>query len=387
MGYFTEYINRRLSIEDLEQERKSQLRKISEIRKRPILTYSSALSKLDAPISISYEDKLPFMDQLSTIEGTEIDIILETPGGSGEIVDDLVRTLRSRFEKVGFIVPGYAKSAGTLMVMAGDEILMGPTSALGPIDAQILHKGKVFSAHAFLEWLKKIRKEVEENKKLDMALIPILQNISPGELESYQNALDFGKGLLREWLPKYKFKFWETHSSTGKMVTEEEKVERAQKIADDLCNHSRWKTHGKPIKMNDLRELRLKIEDYSLNPKLQEAIERYYTLLLFYFERTPAYKLYETTSSQIMKFNTPRVQGPPVQMAKEEIDAAVADIQCPKCNKKIGVQANFKQRIPLQPGLLVFPKDNILKCPHCSNEIDLEKQRLELESDVGKPII
>ena len=88
MGYLSEYIGRNLSLPDLDTERKRQLRTISEIRGRPVLVYASALGKTDAPISISYEDKLPFMDQLSGISGKEIDIILETAGGSGEIVDD-----------------------------------------------------------------------------------------------------------------------------------------------------------------------------------------------------------------------------------------------------------------------------------------------------------
>jgi hypothetical protein len=387
MGYLSEYINRNLSLAELDAHRKEQLNKISEIRKRPVLVYASSLAKTDFPISISYEDKLPFMDQLSVIQGKEIDIILETPGGLGEIVDDLVRTIRSRFEKVGIIVPGYAKSAGTLMVMAGDEILMGPTSAVGPIDAQIIHKGKVYSAHAFLEWFRKTKEEVQNSGKLNMALIPILQNISPGELESYQNALDFGKGLLEKWLPKYKFKFWEKHSKSGEPVTEQEKVQRALEIANKLCDQSHWKTHGKPIKIDDLRELRLLIDDYSENPKLQEAVERYYALLQLYFERTPAYKLYETVSSQIIKFAAPRVVGPPAPVVKEEVGAAVSELQCPKCSQSVKVQANFKAGVPLQAGFLPFPKDNKLKCPHCGSEIDLEKQRLELESNVGKPIL
>lgn len=376
-----------MSLPDLDTERKRQLKKISEIRKRPVLLYASALTKTDFPVSIDYDDKLPFMDQLTGISGNEIDIIVETPGGSGETVDDLVRTIRDRFEKVGFIIPGYAKSAGTLMVMAGDEILMGPNSALGPIDAQIRQKGKVYSAHAFLGWLKKTKKEVEEMGKLNMALVPILQNISPGELESCQNALDFGKGLLVEWLPKYKFKFWDTHSKSGKPVTPDDKVQRAERIANDLCDHNRWKTHGKPIKIRDLRDLGLRIEDFSETPDLQEAIERYYTLLLMYFERTPAYKLYETVDAQIVKFASPKVQSPPAPMAKEEVEAAISELLCPKCNQKVLIQANFKAGIPLQAGYLPFPKNDKLSCPHCANEISVEKQRLELESNVGKPIL
>ena len=96
------------------------------------------------------------------MSGNEVDIILETPGGSAEIAEDIMKLLRNRFSAIGVIVPGTAKSAGTIMAMAGDEILMGPSSSLGPIDAQVFHQGKVFSADAFLEGLDKIKREVEE---------------------------------------------------------------------------------------------------------------------------------------------------------------------------------------------------------------------------------
>jgi ClpP class serine protease len=60
--------------------------------------------------------------------------------------------------------------------MAGDEILMGTGSALGPIDAQIGQtNGKRFSAHAFLEGFKKIKEEVAATGKLNPAYIPSLQ--------------------------------------------------------------------------------------------------------------------------------------------------------------------------------------------------------------------
>jgi ClpP class serine protease len=73
---------------------------------------------------------LPFQDQISNLSGTKIDIILETPGGSGEIVEDIVKLLRSKYESIGVIVPGVAKSAGTIFTMGGDEILMEPASMM-----------------------------------------------------------------------------------------------------------------------------------------------------------------------------------------------------------------------------------------------------------------
>ena len=91
------------------------------------------------------------------------------------------------------IVPGHAKSAGTIPAMAGDEILMGRASSLGPIDGQVQAAGGMrFSAGALLEGLEKIKSEGERAGSLTPAYIPILQNVSPGEIHDSKN----GSGYL-----------------------------------------------------------------------------------------------------------------------------------------------------------------------------------------------
>ena len=40
--------------------------------------------------------------------------------------------------RVRVIVPDYAKSAGTLMALGADRIIMSETSELGPIDPQVI---------------------------------------------------------------------------------------------------------------------------------------------------------------------------------------------------------------------------------------------------------
>ena len=178
MGFYSKYLDKHLNFDQITRERKKHLKRISRIRgDRDVLVYASDLTKGNAAISIDYSDLLPFQDQLANLKGKSIDIILETPGGFAEVVEDLVKLVRNKYEKVGIIVPGYAKSAGTIFAMAGDEILMGSMSALGPIDAQIVANNKRFSAEAFLEGLEKIKKEVIKEGKLNPAYITILQNI------------------------------------------------------------------------------------------------------------------------------------------------------------------------------------------------------------------
>ena len=385
MGIYTEYLNQQLDHVKLEQARKLQLRRISQLRNnRDVLVIAADLNKGHAPISITYVDLLSVNDQLQSLSGTAIDVILETPGGSGEIAEDIVKQLRKKYHKVGIIVPGYAKSAGTIIAMAGDEILMEPASALGPIDAQLFWQGKVFSADALIAGMDKIKEEVESTKALNKAYIPILQGISPGELQSAQNALDFAKFLVRDWLVQYKFKDWAVHRSTGLPVSEEERRTRAEDIAKKLCDHGRWLTHGRSIKIDDLREMRLEITDYSESPELADAIRRYYTLLQMTFDSN-VYKIFETSTSQILKILTPVVGNPEPDISKEK--SLQLELPCPKCQNKLRVQADFDENQPKLPNFVPFPTNNKLSCSNCKSEVDLLAIRRDLESKVKKPII
>jgi hypothetical protein len=385
MGIYSEYLDAKLDWPALSRERKKQLSRIAKLRQgRAVLVFASALTKQQAPIGIDYDDRVPILDQLASLEGDAIDVILETPGGLAEIVEDIVQQIRGKFSKVAMIVPGYAKSAGTIMVMSADEILMEPASALGPIDAQIGQGGKRFSAHAFLQGLEKIKQEADKHNRLNRAYVPILLNTSPGEIQSCENLLEFSKSLVAQWLFEYAFRSWKTHSDTAKPVTDDDKKKRADSIADDLCNQAKWLTHGRSITMSHLRdEMGLPVEDFSQNPELCDAIRRYYTLLKMTFDTTNIYKLYETPTSQIYRFVTPPAPIAPIQLP----DRALIQFECPNCKTKTEIQADFKKGLPTKEGAIRFPRDNKFTCPACNAHIDLSGLRRNLESQTKKRIV
>jgi len=385
MGIYSEYLDQLKSFEQIIAQRKEQLKRISAIRKRDVLVYASDLSKSNAPTQIDYSDLLPFSDQLSNLKGDAIDVIIETPGGFAEVVEDMVKLLRGKYEKVGIIIPGYCKSAGTIFAMAGDEILMGSMSALGPIDAQIMFNNKRFSAEAFLEGLEKIKTEVMSTGKLNAAYIPMLQNLSPGEIQHCENAQNFSQKLVYEWLAKYKFKYWTTHSSTSKPVTEEDKLTRAKDIAERLCKQSEWLTHGRSIKIEDLEQMKLRITNYNLSADLKDAITRYYTLLRMTFD-TNMYKMIETVESQIYRFVVgPNPGGAPIP---EKQKIAGVDFECPKCKEHFLIQLNIGISEPLKPGNVPYPvDDNVFKCPNCGAQSNLANLRLQIEAQTGKKIV
>jgi hypothetical protein len=388
MGYYSEYLDMPLDFEGLQQERKKQLAQISKLRgDRDVLVIASDLNKPNN--TIDYSDILPVQDQLANLNKKEIDIILETPGGFAEAAEDIISLIRCKHQHVGMIIPGWAKSAGTILAMAGDEILMGKASALGPIDAQIGHpSGKRFSAHAFLEGLKQIKDEVGGTGKLNPAYIPILQNISPGEIQHAQNAQAFSERLVTDWLKNYKFKSWTTHNSSGVAVTPADRQHRAEEIARKLSDQSRWLTHARSIRIAELeKDLNLRITDYSKIPALDEAITRYYTLLRMTFE-TNIYKIFETATSQIMRFTgVQAVPPPPGPLPAAPIKSANIKIACDKCKTPVLLQADFEPNLPLKPGSTRFPANNIAKCPACNADINVANIRLQVEAQTGKKVI
>lgn len=68
-------------------------------------------------------------------------VVIETTGGQIEAVERIYNVFRRHYEFVSFVVPSFAYSAGTVLVLSGDEIYMDYFSVLGPIDPQYLASG------------------------------------------------------------------------------------------------------------------------------------------------------------------------------------------------------------------------------------------------------
>ena len=200
----------------------------------------------------------------------------------------MVYVIRRHYAEVYFLVPDRAMSAGTVFVMAGDQIFMNYSSCLGPIDPQIEKDEKFVPALSYLNQYQRLYKKAESGQ-LNTAELVLLNNLDPGELYQFEQARELSHELLTNWLSTYKFKDWCKHGSTGKPVTEEEKRQRAEEIAAALSNNERWHSHGRMISRETLtsptEEIRLKIEEIEENPKLAAALEDYVGLLKDYMQR------------------------------------------------------------------------------------------------------
>lgn len=106
-----------------------QLKAFTAERKKPALLLRMGTV---APVSVMLAQ-----NELRGKSFDELDVILETPGGHIESAYKIVKLLRKHAKRVNIVVPNYAKSAGTLISLAGETLVMATTSELGPLDVQI----------------------------------------------------------------------------------------------------------------------------------------------------------------------------------------------------------------------------------------------------------
>lgn len=223
-------------------------------------------------------------------------VILDTPGGFVEIVERIVRVLRHHYSEVKFIIPDSAMSAGTVLAMSGDEILMDYHSCLGPIDPQLARDDGWVPALSYLAQYEHLIEKSQE-ARLSTAELVLLEKLDLAELHQFKLQRDLSITLLKQWLTRYKFKDWTVTESSKTPVTYEMKEERATKIAEKLSDHTRWLTHGRGIDMQTLRdELQLKIDDFGNDPALKKAVWSYFWFMWDYMRASGSQSFVHTVN-------------------------------------------------------------------------------------------
>jgi len=383
------------------QQRIVDIKRIQEIRKRPLVVYVTSLNVPPRVTNyISHEDIVPFGEVLESVEGDAVDVLLESPGGLSEVAQELSALLRHRFKRVGFIIPHAAMSAATMLVMSGDEILMDHRSSLGPIDPQFVgNDGRPQPAQAILSGIKTIKKLVDEEDggHLHPVYIPILRNIDPGKYQMALHATELSKRIVRDWLVEHKLAKWTTHKKSGRPVTVEERESLAEKVADELCTHGKWLSHTRPIKIHDLERMELEITDYGKHQELQQAIWSLWVRCHHLLSSTNTYKMYESECVDFHKLAVPvalqagglPLPVPPGQRGGLQVQHghAVVEVQCVNCKSAYKVQANFGAPQPMEPGAEPFPKDSMLTCKKCGAILDLTGLKMQLEAQVRQPLV
>jgi hypothetical protein len=106
-----------------------QLSKLKALRGNPIILYATMIN--DESVCILYEclKRLGRTDRL--------DFVLSTVGGIVTATRQLALLLREYTEYLTILVPYKARSAGTLLCLSANKVVLGPLSGLGPLDSHI----------------------------------------------------------------------------------------------------------------------------------------------------------------------------------------------------------------------------------------------------------
>lgn len=295
---------------NLVDEIRRSMKEISSARKGiPCLCYVANVVNSPKGVSIDGTDDLPFAEMVASvpIEVKEVDIVLVTPGGLANQVSNFVHTLRPRFDKVNFILLNMAMSAGTIFIMSGDEIIMSPQSKFGPIDPQIPSRdGRFIPAQSILVAVEDIKKRgqdaISKGSKPDWTDIQLLNNLDLRMIGEALTASNYSIQMTKDFLEKYKFKNWTEHLETHTPVSPEERKTTASDIANILCDHKLWKSHGHFINREAAwSQCHLKIVHSEDIPNLDRAMRRMWALFYWIFDSTPINKLFVSDNYCIIR--------------------------------------------------------------------------------------
>ena len=284
---------------DFVKELRRCIAEIEKIRNHPVVCYIADILNGKAHSSIEHSDDLAFREMINNVptKYKEIDVVLVTSGGDARQVNSFVSALRPRFEKVSFILLDKAMSAGTIFIMSGDEIIMSEQSVFGPIDPQTVSRnGRRVPAQSLLIALNDIKIRGEEKIKQggqpDWTDLQLLRQIDPSEIGTAKISSQYSIDMVTNFLFNFKFKSWVQHAG-GRVVTKDEKAQRARRVAALLCNHGHWKNHGYIINRAIAENLlQLKITHSENIQGLDRAMRRMWAVVFWIFESTPYAKFF-----------------------------------------------------------------------------------------------
>jgi len=231
--------------------------------------------------AITRDDVVPLMDLLHRIDiGSDIDFLLHTTGGDIDAADKMVRILKKHVAptkdnvapsgKLRVIVPDMAKSAGTLIAIGTDLIVMSDSSELGPIDPQIVTRdvaGNTLQrpAHAYVDGYDALVRTIDDAKSYENgngtdAEKLLLSKCDPAMLDLCRQALERSRKLAEDLLKRGMLR-------DGSWT----------KVAFDLTDNKRWLSqHGAVIDSDDAKDLGLQVEYLAPNTELWQAYWRLY---------------------------------------------------------------------------------------------------------------
>ena len=245
-----------LSPNPFDQLRRNYLGIMHQYTGRNVIAYYSSFLQKPAidGASIDDNDMNAFMQTVHCLDKSKgLDLLLHTPGGELHAAVSLIEYLHAIFgNNIRAFVPQLAMSAGTMIALSCQEIVMGKQSAIGPIDPQ-------FGGVSCSGVIEEFRKACEEASLSQGALEmwkPIIGKYHPTFLGDCDNAIKWAGEVTTHWLEESMF------------ANDNDSTQKANRIVSILLNHQETYFHGRHYHINECKNLGIKvIELESLDSK------------------------------------------------------------------------------------------------------------------------
>ena len=212
--------------------------------------------------SIGMVDAAPIGSMLDAIGRCDnLDLLLNSPGGSGETAEKLIEMCREHCRReFRVVVPNYAKSAATLIGLGADQIVMGYLSELGPIDPQFLMVvggvEQYVSGQSYIQAYERTQKKIKEAVDSGESPLGYLHSLNassmePAFVEHCRRGIKFSRDLAKKFLPEHQLKA----KYRGKSGYGRKKLgELAEEAAENLLSREARFSHGRLIGPDEARD-------------------------------------------------------------------------------------------------------------------------------------
>lgn len=241
------------AIHALRYQRQAIIRRIQDNTGRKLLCYVAGDA---APLD--RDDPVAFVDLLHNVKtGEDVDLLLHTVGGDIDVAEKLITMMRTKVGtgRLRVVVPDFAKSAGTLIAIGADAIVMSDMSELGPIDPQIVltdgNGNRIrHSVQSYIDAYKTHAAALKKDPN-DVAAAIMLGKLDPATVKLFESVMIRARSLAETLLQRGMFK----------------EIGNWSQAATTLINTDRWQSHGQMISWQDAVDPEIGLTVEYLDPK------------------------------------------------------------------------------------------------------------------------
>lgn len=265
--------------------RRQMIEEIESCTRRRLICYIATPTVL-----LERTDVSGFADLVDDLEpDSNVDLMINVYGGDVDAAHRAAYLIRKSVPDgtVHAVIPDSAKSAGTLLAIGTDRLLMSDTSELGPIDPLLTVPGPAGPdvrrpAQAYIAAFEEALTNAASDDPSALSWKQVLDTFDPASVTKCRQAVErtriFAEQVLRDGM----FSSRAVRTGTGNWT----------QVAADLLAANRWGTHGAVITCDEARSIGLEVDHLPRQSDLWQAYWRLYCHQIYGLQ--PGEKLFES---------------------------------------------------------------------------------------------